>query len=166
MHRGSKSLMKILFLCTHNRCRSILAEAIANHYGDGLIKAASAGSEPAGKVHPKTLEALTAHGIPVDGLYSKPMEQLRSFNPDVVITVCNNAAKEPCPFWLGTAPRVHWGLPDPSAISEDDNLARKVFDRVIETLALRMKSLSELLKQDPDKTQVDMLLKCWQPTGR
>ncbi|MDG2174758.1 MAG: arsenate reductase ArsC [Gammaproteobacteria bacterium] len=106
--------MKILFICTHNRCRSILAEAIARHCGKGLLKPASAGSQPAGVVDPLTLEALTRHQIPADGLQCKSWNDLKEFNPDLVITVCDSAAAEACPVWLGRAVKVHWGLADPS----------------------------------------------------
>jgi len=154
--------MKILFICTHNRCRSILAEAIANHFGEGIITAASAGSDPAGKVHPRTLEALAARNIPVAGLTSKSWDTLEDFKPDVVITVCDNAAREQCPVWLGDVTRAHWGLADPSAIEGDHDNVMAAFNGTIDMLIDRVAFLSGFLEQNPDKAQLQMRLKSWQ----
>src|SRR5690606_2392558 len=93
-HAQTQVFMKILFICTHNRCRSILAEAITNLMSDGRIVAKSAGSQPAGMIHPLTLRYLHDAGVSTDGLYSKSWDELESFEPDVVITVCDDAAQE------------------------------------------------------------------------
>ncbi len=90
--------LRILFICTHNRCRSILAEAVANHYGAGLIQAQSAGSSPAGHIHPATLRALERHDIATTGLHSKSWADFEDAEIDLVITVCDQAAREKCPL--------------------------------------------------------------------
>jgi arsenate reductase len=139
--------LKLLFLCTHNRCRSILAEAVGNHIGGGLLKVASAGSEPAGAVHPMTLWYLQEHGIPTDGLRAKALDALGDFTPDIVITVCDQAAREACPLWLGKTPKVHWGLSDPSALVGDEAVTRKAFGDTILLLRSRLGWLRQALEQ-------------------
>ena len=104
--------MKLLFICTHNRCRSILCEAIVNQRGRGLLQAASAGSAPAAFVHPLTLRYLT----------------------DRVITVCDSAAGEACPIWMGTVAKEHWGLPDPSRVESNVEAVRDAFMSVIDRI--------------------------------
>lgn len=110
-------MMKILYICTHNRCRSILAEALSNHHGGGLLLARSAGSQPAGAVHPGTLAALQAAGVPTEGLRSESWEAYADFAPDLVLTLCDSAAGESCPLWMGRSLKLHWGLADPSRSS-------------------------------------------------
>ena len=105
--------MNILFLCTGNSCRSILAEATFNHMAPTGWHAMSAGSQPTGKVHPRSLALLAREGIATDGLHSKSWENL-PLVPDVVITVCSNAAGETCPAYLGPVVRAHWGVDDPA----------------------------------------------------
>ncbi len=106
--------MNILFLCTANSCRSILAEALYNHLAPAGMRAFSAGSEPRGDINPLTLEALARAGIAADGLYSKSSDAHQALNPDFVITVCDKAAGEVCPVHFGPAIKAHWGLADPS----------------------------------------------------
>ncbi len=136
--------MKILFICTHNRCRSILAEAITNHLGKGNIIAASAGSQPAGEVHPLTLKYLTERGIDTAGLKSQSWDELEAFAPNVVITACDSAAGEACPLWIGNSMKVHWGLPDPSKLNGSEDESRRAFFSVMDTLEKRIRRLSEL----------------------
>src|ERR1039458_3911994 len=100
--------MRVLFLCTGNCCRSILAEAIFNHLAPADWKAMSAGSHPAGYMHPRSLALLAREGISTEGYYSKSWENLPA-TPDIVITVCANAAAETCPAYLGPVLRTHWG---------------------------------------------------------
>lgn len=107
-------MLKVLFLCTHNRCRSIMAEAIARTLAAGVIEARSAGSAPAGEVHPLTLHYLSKAGFSTQGLSSKSWYALEGFDPDCVITLCDSAAAEACPVFLGRAQKRHWGLDDPS----------------------------------------------------
>lgn len=104
--------MLILFLCTGNSCRSILAEATFNHLAPPSMRAMSAGSQPTGQVHPRSLALLAAEGIATTGYYSKSWHDLPT--PDIVITVCGNAAGETCPAYLGNVMRAHWGVADPA----------------------------------------------------
>lgn len=133
--------LKLLFLCTHNACRSILAESIARSLGEGLWEVASAGSHPAGEVHPATLAALGEHHLPTQSLASKSWDDLVDYQPDIVITVCDQAAGESCPIWFGKAVKGHWGLPDPSK-ETDPGKQQSDFRFVINTLGRRLRALA------------------------
>lgn len=133
--------MKILFICTHNRCRSILAEAIFNHVGTGRIEAKSAGSQPAGAVHPLSLRYLAKAGIATEGLSSQSWDEHEAWAPDVVITVCDSAAGEQCPIWFSQAIKVHWGLADPSRIEGNAEQIEQAFQQTIKILQSRVESL-------------------------
>ncbi|MBV1876584.1 MAG: arsenate reductase ArsC [Pseudomonadales bacterium] len=133
--------MKLLFICTHNRCRSILAEAIFNHYGKGLLQAASAGSTPADNVHPLTMQYLAESGIDTRALRSQSWDELAYFKPDIVITVCDSAAQEPCPVWFGNVPKVQWSLPDPTRLSGTDAEVKSAFFSLILLLQNRCQQL-------------------------
>ena len=126
--------MKLLFICTHNRCRSILCEAIANQRGAGVLRAASAGSAPVEVVHPLTLRYLNERGYETLGLSSQSWLDLEGFDPDRVITVCDSAAGEACPLWMGEVEKIHWGLPDPSRVEGDDEAIRSAFMAVIDRI--------------------------------
>ncbi|HET7176025.1 MAG TPA: arsenate reductase ArsC [Gammaproteobacteria bacterium] len=120
--------MNVLFLCTGNSARSVMAEAILNVKGEGRFRAYSAGSHPQGAVHPLALAVLETCGLPTTGLASKGWERYAGDGAphmDVVITVCDQAAGEACPLWPGAPVKVHWGLPDPAAAegSEAERLA-------------------------------------------
>lgn len=143
--------MKILFICTHNRCRSILAEAICNHHGDGLLQAVSAGSSPADKVHPLTLQALQAINIPIENLVSQSWDAYEDANIDYVITVCDKAANEPCPLWFGRARQVHWGLKDPSSIAGDEMTVNMAFTETINILSSRIQRIKNWIKLGLDQ---------------
>ncbi|WP_164963715.1 arsenate reductase ArsC [Rubrivivax sp. JA1026] len=111
----------VLFVCSGNSARSILAEALMNRLGDGRFRAFSAGSHPKGEVHPLTLKTLAAQGLPVDGCRSKSWEEFASPGaPELhfVFTVCDQAAGEVCPVWPGQPITAHWGMPDPAAAPE------------------------------------------------
>lgn len=142
--------MKILFICTHNRCRSILAEAICNHYGEGALEAVSAGSRPADQVHPLTLQALIAQNIPTKGLSSQSWDAYSGADIDYVITVCDKAAKEPCPVWFGNAKQVHWGLTDPSSIQADEETINAAFANTISILQRRINKILNWIRQGLD----------------
>lgn len=139
--------MKILYICTHNRCRSILSEAITNHLGQGKILAKSAGSEPAFEVHPLTLKYLSQASIEIDSLYSKAIEELADFSPDMVITLCDSAASEGCPIYFGEALKLHWGLADPSKLA-DEQQAEQAFKQTIDEISQRVEFLLGLSEQD------------------
>ncbi len=135
--------MKLLFICTHNRCRSILAEAITRKLGKGRITAASAGSSPQGEVHPLSLQYLAEHDIDTDGLQSQSWDDFEEFVPDAVLTLCDSAAKESCPVWFDDLVQVHWGLADPSkSIGVADEQQRR-FSDTIEVIQRRIEALLE-----------------------
>ncbi|NCP65943.1 MAG: arsenate reductase ArsC [Paraglaciecola sp.] len=142
--------MKILYICTHNRCRSILSEAITNHVAGGRIVAKSAGSQPSGRVHPLSIQYLREANIPVEGLQSQSWDEFEAFKPDVVITVCDSAAAEVCPVWFGHAVKVHWGLADPSKIAGSEaDIAQgfhvciaKITERVNQLIPIAEKNLA------------------------
>ncbi|NMH59186.1 arsenate reductase ArsC [Alteromonas ponticola] len=135
--------MKILFICTHNRCRSILSEAITNQLTDSHVVARSAGSQPVDEVHPLSIKYLEQSGFDTLGLTSKSWHQLESFAPDVVVTVCDSAASESCPVWFGQAIKVHWGLEDPSKI-DDAKEAERAFLHTIEIISERAKQINQI----------------------
>jgi arsenate reductase len=107
----------VLFLCTGNSARSIMAEAILNHKAEGRMCAFSAGSHPSGAVRPEALKQLVSAGISTSGLRSKSWDEFTGGPPmNFVFTVCDNAANEVCPFWPGQPMTAHWGIPDPAAL--------------------------------------------------
>lgn len=115
----------VLFLCTGNSARSILAEAILNREGKDQFRAFSAGSFPKGQVHPVTLKLLGELGYPTDGLRSKSWEEFAAKDApplDFIFTVCDDAAGETCPIWPGHPVTAHWGIEDPAAVGEDCHL--------------------------------------------
>lgn len=133
--------MKVLFICTHNRCRSILSEAITNHHASGRIEARSAGSQPVGEVHPLSIKFLAERGISTEGLRSQSWDEFEEFAPDIVFTVCDSAAKETCPVWFGKTLQVHWGLMDPSKLDGDEESLRQAFFAVMDKIEARMNAL-------------------------
>ena len=111
--------MNVLFLCTGNSCRSILGEATFNHLAPAGWRAMSAGSKPTGQVHPRSLALLAREGISTEGYYSKSWNDL-PVTPDIVLSVCGNAANETCPAYLGPVLRSHWGVEDPAHATGTD----------------------------------------------
>ncbi|MDP5031632.1 MAG: arsenate reductase ArsC [Paraglaciecola sp.] len=133
--------MKILYICTHNRCRSILSEAITNHVAGDRIIAKSAGSQPSGEVHPLSIHYLKEANISVDGLQSQSWNEFEDFKPDVVVTVCDSAAAEACPLWFGHSVKVHWGLADPSKIEGTEEEKAQGFRACIAEITERVNKL-------------------------
>jgi len=121
----------VLFLCTGNAARSILAEAILNRVGAPRFKAYSAGSQPKGQVDPRALALLDGRGFPTDGLRSKSWHEFRAPGApelDFVITVCDKAAREACPVWPGRPARAHWSVPDPAAAGGSQTALAEAFE--------------------------------------
>jgi len=135
--------MNILILCTGNSCRSILAEATINALAPEGIRAISAGSKPAGYVHPRSLALLEREGIPTQGLHSKSWDNL-PMTPDVVITVCGSAAGETCPAYLGPVLRAHWGVEDPAHATGTDAEIDAAFEKAYRILRGRIEALLAL----------------------
>jgi protein-tyrosine-phosphatase len=128
--RASNQPFNVLFLCTHNSARSVIAECIMNRVGAGRFKAYSAGSQPSGKIHPFALDLLAKLNYDTSGLRSKSWEEFAQAGApelDFVFTVCDDAANEVCPVWPGQPMTAHWGLPDPSAATGNEAERRLVF---------------------------------------
>lgn len=136
--------MNILFLCTANSCRSILAEAVFNHLAPVSMRAVSAGSNPCGWVHPQSLKSLARAGIDQAGLYSKSQEVHAKLQPDVVITLCDNAANVPCPAYFDQAFKAHWGLADPAAQQGTEEEVNAVFDQTVQVIRARVERFLQL----------------------
>lgn len=157
--------MKILYVCTHNRCRSILCEALTNHLGGKFLRAASAGSQPAGKVHPLTIKHLAERQISCRGLRSKSWSELEGFQPEVVITVCDSAAGETCPLWMKDTLKLHWGLPDPSKVEGSEDDISQAFRSVITTIEGRIRTLLTIATGDYNRAQRAGRLQALAPRG-
>ncbi|MAY37105.1 MAG: low molecular weight phosphatase family protein [Spongiibacteraceae bacterium] len=141
--------MKILYICTHNRCRSILSEAISNQRAEGLLVARSAGSQPAGEVHPLSLRYLAQRAYRTEDLQSQSWDAFEDFAPDLVVTVCDSAAGEACPLYFGKSVKVHWGLSDPSKIEGSEAELEQAFMTCIDEIERRVDQLIELAKDRP-----------------
>ena len=143
--------MNVLFLCTGNSCRSILGEATFNHLAPPGWQAMSAGSQPAGYVHPRSLALLAREGIATESLHSKSWDNLQ-MTPDIVITVCSSAAGETCPAYLGPVLRTHWGVDDPAKATGTDEEIEAAFVKAHHILRARIEAMLALpldtLKQD------------------
>ena len=135
--------MNVLFLCTGNSCRSILAEATFNHLAPPGWRAMSAGSRPTGKVHPRSLALLAREGIPTEGYHSKSWNDL-PLTPDIVVTVCASAAGETCPAYLGPVLRTHWGVDDPAHATGTDAVIDDAFMQAYRTLRARIEAFLAL----------------------
>jgi arsenate reductase len=137
----------VLFLCTGNSARSILAEALLNHVADGRFRAYSAGSTPKGQVHPMSLEVLRAAGIPTEGLRSKAWDEFAvpgAPQMDFVFTVCDNAAGETCPVWPGQPMTAHWGIEDPATIAGPEFKQRVAFEDALRFMRNRIAAFISL----------------------
>ena len=158
--------VNVLFLCTGNSARSILAEAYLNSAGEGRFSAHSAGSYPAGRVNPYALELLEKNRLPTAGLRSKNWDEFaRAGAPklDLVFTVCDNAAGETCPVWPGQPITAHWGVADPAAVQGTEAEKRKAFLRAFTELSAR---INLLLALPVDKLDRRVLQKKLDDIGR
>ncbi len=135
---------RILFICTGNSCRSQMAEAILRHLGGDRFEAFSAGSHPAGFIHPLTIEAMGVLDIPVEGQTSKSWDEFADTHVDVVITVCDAAASETCPAWPGDAIAVHWSLPDPAYFPGDEDERVRFAIQIAQRIRAKIEGLIEL----------------------
>lgn len=158
--------MNVLFLCTGNSCRSILAEACFNQLAPAGLRAYSAGSHPTGAVHPRSLAVLARHGIVSTGYRSKSWDDL-PITPDVVVTVCASAAGEACPHYLGQALRTHWGVDDPALARGTDAVIDQAFERTYQILRARIEAMlalplvalaADLLRLQRDLDRIGLLL--------
>ncbi len=151
--------MNVLILCTGNSCRSILGEATFNHLAPPGWHALSAGSKPAGYVHPRSLALLEREGIATEGYHSKSWDGL-PLTPDIVITVCGSAAGEACPAYLGSAIRAHWGVEDPAHATGTDAEIDAAFMHAYRTLRKRIEAFFALpleeLEKDPARLKAEL----------
>lgn len=143
-------MTNILILCTHNSARSVLAEGMLNHWARQLgvdVRAHSAGSAPSGRINPMAIEVLEAAGIDTAGYRSKSWDEFTA--PDApamraVITVCDSAAQETCPYWPGSPVQVHWGYADPSNAGTTDDEKRAAFESTRQAIGERMRQLAQV----------------------
>lgn len=139
--------LRVLFLCTGNSARSILAEALLNHAGKNRFIAASAGSQPLGRVNPHALAVLEEMGLSTQGLRSKSWAEYEHHDApqiDLVITLCHSAAREACPVWPGHPVSGHWGLPDPASVQGYDEKLRAAFRQTRDEILARIEKLLAL----------------------
>ena len=139
--------LNVLFLCTGNSARSILAESILQKDGAGSFNAYSAGSDPKGVVNPLALQVLKAHGYPGEGFRSKSWDEFAGSSApplDIIITVCDNAAGEVCPIWPGRPAAAHWGIDDPAAVTGSDEEKTVAFETAFGHMKARIAALLAL----------------------
>lgn len=137
--------VRVLFLCTHNSARSQMAEAILRKLGGDRVEAASAGTEVT-RVHPLAVREMAEREIDISGQRSKPMNELFGERFDYVVTVCDNA-RESCPIFPGDPERIHWSIPDPSAVEGEEDKRRQAFERAADELTTRIRYLLALLEK-------------------
>jgi arsenate reductase len=151
----------VLFLCTGNSARSILAEVLVNRLGNGRFRGYSAGSQPKGEVHPLALAELERHGYPTEGLRSKSWDEFAAPDApeiDFVFTVCGNAGAEVCPVWPGRPTTAHWGVADPAAVGGDTMARKAAFDTAFRELRDRIALFVKLPLASLDSTQLQARL--------
>lgn len=137
-------MIKVFVICTGNSCRSILGEALFNHLGTGRIQAFSAGSHPIGKINEDALATLQRHSLATEGYQSQSWNEFTHQPMDIVITVCDNAAREACPLYLNAAIRVHWRLMDPSHAQGTENEITTAFESIYRILEQRISKMLSL----------------------
>ena len=158
----SDKTYNVLFICTGNSARSVIAEGLMNELGRGRFIAFSAGSHPRGTVHPLALKTLAAHHIPTDGFRSKSWEEFAG--PDApglhfVFTVCDQAAGEVCPVWPGQPMTAHWGMPDPAAVEGSEAAQEKAFLDTFITMKRRIQLMLSLPLASLDRMAIQREIK-------
>ena len=151
--------MNVLFLCTGNSCCSVLSEATFNHLAPEGLKAISAGSQPAGKLHPRAVALLNRKGISTEGYFSKSWNDL-PVTPDIVVTVCGSAANETCPAYLRPVLRTHWGVDDPGHVVGTEEDTEKAFEETYAIICARIEAFLALplneLKDDKVRFKAEL----------
>ena len=153
---------RVLFLCTGNSARSIMAEALLNTIGKGRFQAFSAGSHPTGKVNLFAIEKVKSLSYPTDQLRSKNWDEFAKAGTtpmDMIITVCDNAAGEVCPVWPGHPATAHWSFSDPTAVAGSDEVKRRAFDLICRQIQIRVQLLVNLKPEQLDKLTLSSALK-------
>ena len=153
-----QTVYNVLFLCTGNSARSIFAEAILNHRGKPNFRAFSAGSHPTGRVNPYAIHQLESGGLPTTGLRSKSWDEFAEPGApqmDFVITVCDKAAGEVCPFWPGQPITAHWGFPDPAAVVGTDEEKRAAFTQIFHQMRNRVQLMLSLPLETLDRMAIE-----------
>ena len=154
----------VLILCTHNSARSVLSEGMLNHWAQRLgkdVRAFSAGSAPSGRLNPFALEVLRQAGVSTEGYRSKSWDEFVGLDAPqmrIVITVCDSAAAETCPYWPGSPVKVHWGYPDPSNAPGGDETKRKAFELTRQAIGYRMLQLLQLPLETMDDRALQVAL--------
>jgi len=158
----SDRLYNVLFLCTGNSARSILAESLINHWGRGKFRGFSAGSFPKGKVHPMALDLLERMNLPVENLRSKSWDEFAAPGApalDFIFTVCDNAAGEVCPVWPGKPMTAHWGIADPAAVQGTEADKAFAFRKALKELETRIKLFTALPIDSLDRMKLQETLR-------
>lgn len=158
----SERSYNVLFLCTGNSVRSILAESLLNHWGQGRFTAFSAGSFPKGQVHPLALELLKRMDLPTENLRSKSWDEYAAPGApplDFIFTVCDNAANEACPYWPGHPVTAHWGVPDPAAVQGTPEEIARAFRQAFAVLQRRIRLFLALPHETLDQPALETELR-------
>ena len=158
----AERVLNVLFLCTHNSARSVLAEALLNVLGAGHFRAYSAGSMPSGRVNPFAVELVKSIAYPVDEVRSKAWDEFATPGAphmDIIITVCDDAAGEVCPVWPGNPTTAHWGYPDPSRADGSDADKRAAFEKVFIAIRRRIELLISLPAEKRERLALPRELK-------
>jgi arsenate reductase len=165
---NTNRIYNVLFLCTGNSARSILAESLLNHWGNGKFRAFSAGSFPKGHVHPMAVELLKRMNLPAENLRSKSWDEFAAPGAppiDLIFTVCDNAAGEVCPIWPGKPTTAHWGIADPAAVEGSDAEKAFAFRKALRELETRIKLLTSLSIDSLDRMTLQAKLREIGKTG-
>src|ERR1700736_16717 len=158
----AKEIYNVLFLCTGNSARSILAESLLNHWGRGRVRGFSAGSFPKGQVHPFAVDLLKRMNLPAENLRSKSWDEFAAPGApsiDFIFTVCDNAAGEVCPVWPGNPMTAHWGIADPAAVEGSDAERAFAFRKALHELETRIKLFTSLPIESLDRVTLHVRLR-------